>query len=221
MSYANAAGHSKAQHRPEATTDNGLIGQAAATAVSVPTAAQHNLAPARSAKPVPSSLATQLLQLPSSVLNPAAGVAARGHAAAESTSPETAAEAGSIPARTPAASIANLSKGWSAGSGLRQAEVPLTKALVQCSGTGCEDVLEMSKEHRQLSGRVRQRDTWVSRSFRGKAQSSCTLQLLQKVQRGVNIKVGSPQHSLSMLCLHAVFIFILNTCMLVSGPNKQ
>lgn len=71
---------------------------------------------------------------------------------------------------------------------LVQAELPLVKALVQSSGTGCEDVLQMSEERRGV-GRVRQRDSWVSRSFRGKAQSSCTLQLLHKAQQGVSIKV--------------------------------
>lgn len=71
---------------------------------------------------------------------------------------------------------------------LMQAETPLVTALVQSSGTGCQDVLEMSEE-RPGWGRVRQRDSWVSRSFRGKAQSSCTLQLLSKTQHGMSIKV--------------------------------
>lgn len=68
---------------------------------------------------------------------------------------------------------------------LVQRDMPLTKALVQSSGTGCEDVLEMS----EAVSRVRQRDSWVSRSFRGKVQSSCTLQLRSKSQHGVSVKV--------------------------------
>ena len=67
-------------------------------------------------------------------------------------------------------------------------DMPVVKALVQCSGTGCKDVLVMCKRAKPAS-RVRQRDSWVSRSFRGEAHSSCTLQLLHKNQRGICIKV--------------------------------
>lgn len=69
-------------------------------------------------------------------------------------------------------------------------DMPIVKTLVQCSGTGCEDVLEMCARASPAS-RVRQREIWVSRSFRGPAHSSCTLQLLHKTQSGVSIKVGS------------------------------
>ncbi|KAL0039818.1 hypothetical protein WJX77_008866 [Trebouxia sp. C0004] len=68
-------------------------------------------------------------------------------------------------------------------------DMPVVKALVQCSGTGCEDVLVMC-ERAEPACRVRQRDSWVSRSFRGEAHSSCTLQLLHKNQTGICIKVS-------------------------------
>ena len=66
--------------------------------------------------------------------------------------------------------------------------MPVVKALVQCSGTGCQDVLVMCQRAKPAS-RVRQPDSWVSRSFRGEAHSSCTLQLLHKNQTGICIKV--------------------------------
>lgn len=131
------------------------------------------------------------------------------HAAAESESQHAAAEAASSlptaaatvikPHSAAARSAAETDNSQPAGSKvgqmglpltttLMQAELPLVKALVQSSGTGCEDVLQMSKE-RLAVGKVRARDSWVSHSFRGKAQSSCTLQLLHKTQHGVSIKV--------------------------------
>lgn len=67
-------------------------------------------------------------------------------------------------------------------------DMPVVKALVQCSGAGCEDVLVMCERAKPAS-RVRQRDSWVSRSFRGEAHSSCTLQMLHKNQTGICIKV--------------------------------
>lgn len=67
-------------------------------------------------------------------------------------------------------------------------DLPVVKALVQCSGTGCEDVLVMCKRAKPAC-RVGQRHSWVSRSFRGEAHSSCTLQLLHKNQTGICIKV--------------------------------
>ena len=206
MSIANAAGCSKTRHRPETTPANGLTAQAVASSVS--NEAQDSFASAASTRPSSYSLSMQV-QPPTSVRNPAADVSASGLAPAETAS---------ISASRPAASIDNSSKAWSADSGLG---MPLTKAVVQCSGTGCEDVLQMSKERRQLSGRVKQRETWVSRSFRGKAQSSCTLQLLQKVQCSVSIKVGSLQHPSPMLWLWAVSNITLNTCLLQSGLNKH
>ncbi len=62
-------------------------------------------------------------------------------------------------------------------------DMPVVKALVQSSETGCEDVLAMCERAKPACS-VRQRDSWVSRSFRGEAHSSCTLQLLHKNQRG-------------------------------------
>jgi hypothetical protein len=67
-------------------------------------------------------------------------------------------------------------------------DMPVVKALVQCSGTCCQDVLVMC-EGAKPACKVRQRDSWVSRSFRGEVHSSCTLQLLHKNQRGICIKV--------------------------------
>ena len=128
-----------------------------------------------------------------------AAESASGCAAAETASLKTAAAAVIKPQSAAARSVAETDNNRPAGSivgqmdlpltaTLAQAEMPLTKALVQSSGTGCEDVLQMS-EVRQAMGRGRQRNCWVSRSFRGNAQSSCTLQLLSKTQHGVSIKV--------------------------------
>ena len=137
---------------------------------------------------------------------PAAAAFTSGCTAAESASERAAAETAKAapaavikPQNAAAWSAAETDSNRPAGSSggqidlplraaLVQAEMPLTKALVQSSGTGCEDVLQMSEEC-QATSRVRKRDSWVSRSFRGKAQSSCTLQLLSKTQRGVSIKV--------------------------------
>ena len=82
-------------------------------------------------------------------------------------------------------------------------DMPVVKALVQCSGTGCEDVLLMCEKAKPAS-RVRQRDSWVSRSFRGEAHSSCTLQLLHKHQRGICIKVCICQNA----CLDTLYSFL-------------
>ena len=82
-------------------------------------------------------------------------------------------------------------------------EMPVVKALVQCSGTGCEDVLLMC-ERAKPACRVGQRDSWVSRSFRGEAHSSCTLQLLHKHQRGICIKVCICQNA----CLDTLYSFL-------------
>lgn len=101
------------------------------------------------------------------------------------------------PQSTAAGVMAEANRGWSARAGLVQTDMPLTKALVQSSGTGCEDILEMS----QTVSRVRQRDSWVSRSFRGKVQSSCTLQLQSQAQHGVSIKVLSFSPLLAIVLL--------------------
>lgn len=87
-----------------------------------------------------------------------------------------------------------------ANSSQAQTDMSIVKALVQCSGTGCEDILEM-RETAKPARRVRQRDSWVSRSFRGAAHSSCTLQLLHKTQSSVSIKVWLPCFWMCLLLL--------------------
>ena len=138
------------------------------------------------------------------------------HAAADSESQHaasslpTAAATVIKPSSTAARSAAETDNSRPAGSkvgqmglphttSLVQAELPLVKALVQSSGTGCEDVLQFSKE-RPAIGRVRMRDSWVSRGFQGNAQSSCTVQLLHKTQHGVSIKVMSLDRLPLMRC---------------------
>lgn len=118
--------------------------------------------------------ASALHQTPASVTAPLAAAAAEDSSAfgSDSTAADAAAAVPHVDGVTP------------------HLDVPIVKTLVQCSGTGCEDVLEMCARGRPAS-RVRQRETWVSRSFRGAAHSSCTLQLLHKTQSGVSIKVGS------------------------------
>ena len=116
---------------------------------------------------------------------PMAAVSAARHVADEAASLDTA--SGSMPeANTGCSTRAGLMQSdMPLAKALVQTHLPLTKALVQSSGTGCEDILEMSEP----VSRVRQRDSWVTRSFRGNVQSSCTLQLQCKAQHGVSIKV--------------------------------
>ena len=159
-------------------------------------------------EPLPASRVGPLMVDAASALGPAEatgcadGESASGHPVADSSSLDTAADLVIKPhSAATAGSAAKTHKSWPAGSSLGQTDMlstealvqvdmPLTKALVQSSGTGCEDVLEMSEEHWAV-GRVRQRESWVSRSFRGKVHSSCTLQLLSKTQHGVSIKVNT------------------------------
>lgn len=92
-----------------------------------------------------------------------------------------------------------------ANSSQAQTDMSIVKALVQCSGTGCEDILEM-RETAKPARRVRRRDSWVSRSFRGAAHSSCTLQLLHRSQSSVSIKVWLSCFWMCLLLLAIRFI---------------
>jgi len=110
------------------------------------------------------------------------------------TTPQTALGAAAAAAAVaskaePESALANAAKANEPAQDPEQlVDMPVVKALVQCSGTGCQDVLVMC-EGAKPACKVRQRDSWVSRSFRGEAHSSCTLQLLHKNQRGICIKV--------------------------------
>ena len=141
-------------------------------------------APSQNGEPSSVEMATPASDSPSAQLSPpplSETTSGPGTSAAGAAPRETAATAG--------ASAMESSNSRQAGSSLGRAEVPLTKALVQSSGTGCEDVLEVSDEWRPFR-RVRQQDSWVSRSVRRQMESSCTLQLLHKSQHGVSIKVS-------------------------------
>lgn len=65
-------------------------------------------------------------------------------------------------------------------------DMPLVKRLVQSSGAGCKDVLELSSKKVWGS---RKRDCWVTRSFQGRTESSCTLLLKRGHLTNITIKV--------------------------------
>ncbi len=127
----------------------------------------------------------------------------------------SAAEASVASQAEPEAAFANAAKAKPAHGSEQLVDMPVVKALVQCSGTGCEDVLVMCTRAKPAC-KVMQRDSWVSRSFRGEGHSSCTLQLLHQNQTGICIKVCICQTA----CLEMLNSFLPTLCSQKKGKDK-
>jgi len=152
---------------------------------------------AANAMPAASQAATTAALTPQPALGAAAAASAEASVASQAEPESAFADVDS-----------NAAKANETAHNLKQfSDMPVVKALVQCSGTGCEDVLVMC-ERAKPACRVKQRDSWVSRSFRGEAHSSCTLQLLHKNQRGICIKVCICQ----IACLDTLYNFLPTLC---------
>ena len=94
-------------------------------------------------------------------------------------------------------------------------DMPVVKRLVQSSGAGCKDVLELSSE--KVLG-SRKRDCWVTRSFQGRTESSCTLQLKRGHLTNITVKVWAA--TLELYSCRSEFIGRIRTHTLSALQDK-